>query len=857
MWVAGVAEGGEKGSRAIQAAWLGLGLAILVSALAVGSIHTATLCVVTAILAVTLTLAWWSSEPTRMRPAATLLLLAGMGLTAYTAIQCVPLPIAWLGVLAPRNADVWSRALAPLHERGPAWAPISVDPSATQVEALKGIAYLLAFVTALRITRTKEGVRWVSNVILATGVTLAVAALLHPAFGAKALFGIYEPGPGIEQRHLAPLMNPNNLAGYLNVALCIALAGVFAPSERIFMIARAAVVVFLGATQLWIASRGGVICMVLGAAIVAAVVGIGRVRRRHSAISLSVVTGAVGALGIALVVLGSSERAAKEIFDTDTSKLRLFSSALRMIPAMPVFGCGRGSFESAFPAFRSDDAGYVTFSHPENVVVQWLVEWGVPFGLAGMATVGWALRPTAVLARSTTAAGAWAALLVLMIQNFADLGTEIPGLMLSAVICAAIVVGGTPGHEARSRVELWAHAPRRIAVGGLVAACVAVAMATATLGRTLHDDQRELHRMALRTDASVGELHSVARSAMMRHPAEPYLPFAIAVHAARARNESVIPWVGATFERASVYGPAHLVLARAIASTSQSQARLEYRLAVEQMPEWVAVVREASRLVGTFDDAMELVPSGKLGVTVLELLSEEIGDRLPATAVRLDSESAARMATSVGPASRATRAVLDDLDAGDAAPWCEGEKRAVCISLALASATTVEGLSPRTSEGYVEHARAVAAAGDPGSALKELAGACAMVEDRITCLQEEVRLAISASDEAYVEKGVVGIVNNGCSDNAKCAADLEWVAEIEYERGNRQKALAFYRQALERAPDNDNLLEHVAAVASQIGLHAEAARAYDRLSQRYPADPRWKEAAAQERATALKDTVRL
>ena len=36
------------------------------------------------------------------------------------------MPIGWLAVIAPHNADVWSRALAPLHEPGPSWAPISV-----------------------------------------------------------------------------------------------------------------------------------------------------------------------------------------------------------------------------------------------------------------------------------------------------------------------------------------------------------------------------------------------------------------------------------------------------------------------------------------------------------------------------------------------------------------------------------------------------------------------------------------------------------------------------------------------------------------------------------------------------------
>ena len=95
-----------------------------------GTVHTVTLCIVTAVLAVAAVLAWWGAEPMKARSAATLLLFTGIGLTAYTALQCVPMPIGWLAVIAPHNADVWSRALAPLHEPGPSWAPISLDPTA-------------------------------------------------------------------------------------------------------------------------------------------------------------------------------------------------------------------------------------------------------------------------------------------------------------------------------------------------------------------------------------------------------------------------------------------------------------------------------------------------------------------------------------------------------------------------------------------------------------------------------------------------------------------------------------------------------------------------------------------------------
>ena len=76
------------------------------SALAVGTVHTITLCIVTGVLAVAAGMAWWDAEPMKARSAATLLLLTGVGLTAYTALQCVPMPLGWLAVIAPHNSGL-------------------------------------------------------------------------------------------------------------------------------------------------------------------------------------------------------------------------------------------------------------------------------------------------------------------------------------------------------------------------------------------------------------------------------------------------------------------------------------------------------------------------------------------------------------------------------------------------------------------------------------------------------------------------------------------------------------------------------------------------------------------------------
>lgn len=841
--------------------WL-FALAIAGGALAAGTVHTITLCILTGVLATSALLVSWTAEPVRPRRAATLLLVTCCALTAYTAIQCVPLPIAWLARIAPQNADVWSRSLSPLHEVGPSWAPISVDPTATRIEVLKGIGYLLAFFTATALARSRAGVGFLSRIVVVTGLTLAIAALLHPAFGAHRLYGIWEPRAHSELylRHLAPLLNPNNLAGYINIALCLAMAAALAPEPYWPRPLLAAAAIVLAGTQAWVASRGGVATMMVGAALVVALArGVGlRTLRKRAGVSL--VAALVTAAGVVIVVLVGSERATSELFEHDLSKIQLVAQALGMLRAYGLWGTGRGAFESAFPAFRhlgGLHSWYVTFTHPENVLAQWLVEWGVPVGGAALVAVGIALRPSAVLARSTTAAGAWAGLVAFGLQNLADLGTEVPGLMLAPLVCAAIVVGGTAGQKSDWAVERWARTPRTIAVAGALATVCALLAVARGLGRELDDDRIRLRSAALEERLATGELDVLARETMLRHPAEPYLPFVVAVGRVfyERHGRSPLAWIEATLERASVYGPAHLVLAHWLAPRRPPQARLEYRLAVDEANELVwSATGEGAPLVTNYDDAMELV-SAAVAVQHLELLRDALDARLPSTAQRLDEEIVRRAADDPGPMVRSARAAVDDLGAGPSAPWCDGPtRRGECERTALRQADRVEYLQPSACEPHLLRARARVQAGNGDQGLSELVAAMALIAERKPCLQALFEMAQDAGNERIAAHALENLTNIGCADDVDCAATLAWVAQAEEHRGNTGRALALYTRAYERAPDGptaDGPLQNMARLAAATGLHVVSAEDYDRLARRHPTDDQWRKAASEQRDQSI------
>jgi tetratricopeptide (TPR) repeat protein len=340
---------------------------------------------------------------------------------------------------------------------------------------------------------------------------------------------------------------------------------------------------------------------------------------------------------------------------------------------------------------------------------------------------------------------------------------------------------------------------------------------------------------------------------MERHPAEPYLPFAVALRAFRARDDSVIGWIGATLERASVYGPAHFVLARALVRRSPSQARLEYRLAMEQAPEFSwEVLAEAPHLVSSYDDAMELVPSRRTGAFVLDALVEATAQRLPATGVRLDAEILRQAPGDPKATMRAATRSVEDLEGGDAAPWCSEDRLAACLRDAGAIIEQARAASPTRCGPYVLRARAKLAVGERSTALRELETATDKVDDRVGCLRELERLAQAVGDDASMGRAVDKVVRAGCEADTVCVQNLVWAAQVEEYRQEPAKALVLYKKAKERAPDDDGLLLSLARVASKSGLHAEAADDYRRFAERHPEQLTWRKAAQAERDEATR-----
>ena len=297
--------------------------------------------------------------------------------------------------------------------------------------------------------------------------------------------------------------------------------------------------------------------------------------------------------GCVLAMLGGTYQTWAELYDKNLAKLEMIVWARPMIVDHPLFGIGRGAFESVFPQYRGTP-GNVVYTHAENFPAQWIAEWGLPVGIAALATFGWAFAPGRLGARkSALAAGAWAGVAAVLLQNLVDLALEVPAVCIAlATVLGAIgethdVTGSGRAHDRQAPAS-----SRGIACGaaGLTVGFACLIAGPLAIGRDdIASDRRVLHRAfeeaGTLTAENVSQLRDELRQMMRRHPAEPYFPPGRRQPGRPHPRREHARLAERTLERGVVNGRAHLLLAEVLAQRgARSQALLGLRFAVSRQP---------------------------------------------------------------------------------------------------------------------------------------------------------------------------------------------------------------------------------------------------------------------------------
>ncbi len=756
-------------------------------------------------------------------------------------LQIVPLPLSWLSALSPAAAEVWSRGLHAFGEPPPAWAPLSIDPGATRVEALKWLTYALAFAIA-EAARVRRGALWLLSVVFVAGSSVAAITLLHGALGLELLFGVYRPHMHVEPWNLGPLLNTNNLAGYCILALFCGL-GLLSSSRA--------------AVSAWVIGLGGaalVAALLLSgsrAAIGSAAVGGGlfflyRKARRAGAfggrrstthVPIPLVLSGLAGLVVALSFGGLRQLEALTTLDIER-KSAVWRASLDTLADFPWWGVGRGAFETAFPPYQPQFQYDWTslFAHAESFPLQWLVEWGVLVGGGALAVfVGWFLRAAWRLRRRSAEAAAVIGAFSFLLQNLADLALEVPGVCIALVVVLAAC--GTRREPAGD--------PAVVRVGCSAAFVSAGATLVASLALSpwapVRQERRALGAEYASAESSTRESRreylARVRAALQRHPGEGYFSL-LGARVAAQEGLDPMPWLARALERSPNNGHVHLTLAEVLARRgATSQALMHLRFAVTYDATLTSEVgRRAAAWAPSVEAIRRAFPPGAVRPEVF--LAVCGARRSVGFQVQCFEELLRRWPESERGELELARAFARGL----------GQKRSVCSSGRAASAeaaTCAERLSaalarleartPGRWEVVMLRAQLLEARGQLPAAASAMANACPPDVHGEECAREALRLALAAGEGELVRRAGDAYVARNCRSESACAVAHEFVAEHLRRGGRPMGALRHMLQAAEREPSAARWVR-VATLCRNLGLETKALAALARALRAPDAD---------------------
>ncbi len=735
---------------------------------------------------------------------------------AWTAMQLVPLPASVAAFLAPESVEASAATADALGEGSPGWVPISRAPGETRGELLEGTALLAVFLAAYGLAWVGQR-RRVAQIVAGSVLLMALVALGHALTGAERVFGLYEPRFAAP-RLLAPLVNENNLAGFLVMGFPVLVTlGLDGRSEHRALWVTAAAVT--GATALLTLSRGGIAALVGVGVLLTALLVLRRYRRREEGRSGSLlILGAAtvaGALGLGAYV--AADAILSELLEGDADKLGLLGESLEFAIAQPWVGVGRGAFSAAFVA---DFGATRRFVYAEHLPAQWIAEWGLPLGVTLLGVLGATLLRALTRSRSLTKLGAVVGCLGIAGHNLMDFGLELGGV---ALVAAALLGAGLAPEKSRlARGE-----PKRLPLRPMLAGAVAAGLVlTLALGptvpgvsvRTLED---ELVR-TLRAEDRAG-FRETLEDAVRLHPSEPSFALLAGVEASAHGDPAAPRWLNRAMALAPGWPSPRVEAARWLfAQGRRDQALLELREAGARDPGSVrSVLCDMLGDEPSAELAARAAPEGENRVAVL---------RIAAACARRHPEVAA-----------AIDALILDADPTDLEAEARNVRRQLARGEHAEAARAARALlarHPADSRAQVLGAETLVASGDPAEALASLERAESGTDDLAAVLRGRARAEAAAGDVEAMRETVERLRGRAAGSARDIAAAWWLLGGLEHQLGNRGAALHAFAEAHRIQPQNARLAR-IAALARELGDLRRAFAAYAELCAAEPDHPRW------------------
>lgn len=728
-----------------------------------------------------------------------------LGLAGYTALQAAGLPQGWVAALDPITGETWSQTLGLLHSSAP--AALSLEPDTTRYEAARLLCYGLTW--GVVSARAKENgplviARWISWLV----VGVAALTVLHRLLGVQKVYGFYAPHFAAT-RWVGPLLNPNNLGGLCNLGVFAALAcssrrgGEGRPSY--FVVAAA-----LGCLTVLTASRGAVLSLIAGGLVYLG----GWLQRRGYLVKSERWSLAYALIALlTLVALTLDASAIADLSGGSIEKFTLLRWGAEVLRQHPYVGVGMGAFGAEVGGVSGASAN-VVFPYVECLPLDVLSGWGLGVGAIALGAMGWGLwRIGGGFRTQTLRLG----LGVVLVQNFMDLGLQVPGLALPWFFLFAACWGGGTRRTWAAKSPRWGQAIALVAI--TLGAVVVFPLATPVgLLRTTVATLAKGPRVDARREV---DRH------LLRFPGDAYLLRTRAGLTAAEGGSDALAWVNVALRRAPSDARTHFLLGQMLLARGKvDQGLLSLRLAATDR----ALHGDIVGLVGKFAPArvVEAAPDGPIGAAFLRLVA---GNERGRARIDLLEAAVKRAPAEHEPLVELTSARLEALAVEGKA--CAAKSPCHAELDALVQKATTLGAPARSL--LVLRAQLQAASGDSRGAFDQLWARCERSPQGRKCLLVLVAIGQQLGKPEY-EQAVEAFLDSVCGGDSQCSSERMRMADQLSRQGSTAAAHRLYVRECAVTGLPEAYLQ-AARTAFDLGRAREAFHWLDKGKQKHAADP--------------------
>lgn len=423
-------------------AFLILCVAIILSALAYGTVHAWSLAVFllggVAILILWLVDSWMLGS---VRISRNILQLTLIGMFVLGAVQLLPF----------RDSGNIGTPSIPLIKS------LSFDPYATRLILVEVAALLIYFAATLIFIDTPKRLRLLVRTLTIFGFFLAIFGLTQSFTSPNKVYWIRE---ATQSQPFGPFINRHHFAGYMELALAVPLGLIFSGSvekeKRLIYLFAAGL---MGVALIMTNSRGGIISLVAEILFLVAITGLKRRHRKKESSekkfrikSAAVKAGLALALIISLfgsvVLLGGEDVLSRLVgsvntADPTTGRVHFWAVTTEIIKAHPFLGTGLGAFPVVYTGYDSRN-GLYRLEQAHNDYLQVLSDGGLAGAAIGLLFVislfrmGFKRRESRDNFRRGVATGAMAGCFAVLVHSFFDFTLHTTANALLFLILAAM-----------------------------------------------------------------------------------------------------------------------------------------------------------------------------------------------------------------------------------------------------------------------------------------------------------------------------------------------------------------------------------------------------------------------------------